>query len=189
LDEKKYSFTPEERKLILERGKKYFEELEKEVVKQLCLKLENAPRDLGTEANDAVSEDDITAKLEQRIIEVAKQVVTARLETNRISGKLDKGYVEVPRFKFDFEMRLAAAKMLNEKTGSFKSWADDAKADINKQLKQIVDDALNLDHFKDFKPSLLSRPVLEWYQQQQELLKLLPVPAPASPPLPPPPAK
>ena len=34
--------------------------------------------------------------------------------------------------------------------------------------------ALNIEHFKDFKPALLSRPVLEWYQQQQELLALLP---------------
>ena len=180
LDDKKYSFTPEERKLILERGKIYFEKLETEVVKQICQKLENAPRDLGAEANDAVSEDDITAKLERRIIEVAKQVILAQVETNRISGKLDKGYVAVPRFKYDFDVRLAAAKMLNEKTGSFKSWADDAKADLNKQLKQIVDDSLNLDHFKDFKPSLLSRPVLDWYQQQQEILKLLPAPAGAT---------
>ncbi len=50
-------------------------------------KLENAPRDLGTEANDSLGEDDITAKLEQRIIEIAKYVITAKVETNRISGK------------------------------------------------------------------------------------------------------
>jgi len=191
LDEKRYSFTPAEKELILQRGRKYFEALQKEVVKQFCLKLENAPRDLGTEANDAVSEDDITAKLEQRVIEIAKHLLTARVETNRISGRLDKGYVEVPRFQYDFDVRLAAAKMLNEKTGSFKGWADDAKVELNKQLKQILNDALNLDHFKDFKPSMLSRPVLEWYQQQQELLKLLPVPPPSGPPAPPaaPPAK
>ncbi len=48
LDDKKYSFTKEERELILERGKKYFAELEKELVKQVCLKLETAPRNLGT---------------------------------------------------------------------------------------------------------------------------------------------
>lgn len=189
LDEKKYSFTPEERTLILQRGKTYFEELEKAVVRQLCQKLENAPRDLGTEANDTVSEDDITAKLEQRIIEVARQVIMARVETNRISGRVGKSYVQVPKFKYDFDVRLAAAKMLNEKTGSFKGWADDAKADLNKQLKQQVDEALNLEHFKDFKPSLLSRPLLDWYQQQQEILKLLPAPAPPSGPPSTPPAK
>jgi hypothetical protein len=190
LDDKKYSFTPEERALILERGKKYFEELEKAYVKQLCHKLEDAPRDLGAEANDTISEDDIIAKLEHRIVEVAKDVVTTTVDTNRISGKLDKSYVEVPTFKYDQETRVAAAKMLNEKTGSYKSWADDAKSDLNAQLKKQIEEALNISHFKDFQVSLLSRPLREWYQQQQELLALLPPnpPAPgatAPPPLPP----
>ena len=189
LDDKKYSFTPEERALILERGKKYFEELQKAYVKGLCKKLEDAPRDLGAEANDTVSEDDITAKLEHRIIEVAKDVITTIVDTNRISGKLDKSYVEVPVFKYDQETRVAAAKMLNEKTGSYKSWADDAKSDLNAQLKKQIEEALNISHFKDFQVSLLSRPLREWYQQQQELLALLPPnpPAPgatAPPPLP-----
>jgi len=185
LDDKKYSFTPAERDLIQQRGRKFFEELEKETVKQVCRKLENAPRDLGVEATGGVGEDDITAKLEARIIEVAKNVVTAKAETNRITGQVDKSTVEVPAFKYDQETRLAAARMLGEKNGSFKGWADDAKADLNGQLRKIVEEALNLAHFKDFQVSLLSRPLREWYQQQQELIALLP-PAPnaTTPPLP-----
>jgi hypothetical protein len=179
LDDKKYSFTKEERELILKRGKKYFAELEKELVKQICLKLENAPRDLGTEADGAIGEEDIVAKLEQRIIEVAKYVITARSETKRVVGKVDKSYVEVPEYKYDHETRLAAAKSLNEKTGSFKGWADDAKGELNGQLKRQVEEAMNIAHFKDFKVSLLSRPLREWYQQQQEILQLLPPSAPA----------
>ena len=96
----------------------------------------------------------------------------------------------MPQFKYEHETRLAAAKTLNEKTGSFKGWADDAKAELNGLLKKQVEEALNISHFKDFTVSLLSRPLREWYQQQQELLALLPaappapnVPAPA--PLPP----
>jgi hypothetical protein len=189
LDDKKYSFTAEERELILKRGKQYFKDLEKELVKAFCQKLEDAPRNLGAEAVDAVSEDDITAKLEQRIIEVAKTVITAREETNRISGKVDKSYVEVPVFKYKQETRLAAAKALNEKTGSFKGWADDAKNELNGQLKKQIEESLNIAHFKDFQVSLLSRPLRNWYQEQQELLALLPTtpPAPgasAPPPLP-----
>ena len=191
LDDKKYSFTKEERELIVQRGSKYFAELEKELVKQVCLKLENAPRNLGAEADGAIGEDDIVAKLEQRIIEVAKAVITARSETNRVVGKVDKSYVQVLEYKYDHETRLAAAKALNEKTGSFKGWADDAKSELNGQLKKQVEEALNLDHFKDFKVSLLSRPLREWYQQQQEILQLLPVapPAPGAPPATPLPAK
>jgi len=180
LDDKKYSFTPAERDLIQQRGRKFFEELEKETVKQVCRKLENAPRDLGVEATGGVGEDDITAKLEARIIEVAKNVVTAKAETNHITGQVDKSTVEVPVFKYDQETRLAAARMLGEKNGSFKGWADDAKAELNGQLRKIVEEALNLTHFKDFQVSLLSRPLREWYQQQQEILQLLPVP-PAGP--------
>lgn len=191
LDDKKYSFTPAERALILERGKKYFEKLEDEYIKQLCKKLEDAPRDLGEEANDTIAEDDITAKLEQRIIEVAKTVIMAKVETNRISGRVDKSYVEVPTYKYDQETRVAAAKALNEKTGSYKSWADDAKSELNAQLKKQVEEALNIAHFKDFQVSMLSRPLREWYQQQQEILGLLPTtpPAPGAPAPPPLPAK
>jgi hypothetical protein len=174
LDDKKYSFTPAERDLILQRGKKYFAELEKELVKQICQRLENAPRDLGSEASDNVGEDDIVAKLETRIMEVAKYVVMAKDETNRIAGRVDKSFVQVPVFKYDQDTRLAAAKSLNEKTGSFKGWADDAKGELNSQLKKQVEEALNIAHFKDFKVSLLSRPLREWYQQQQEILQLLP---------------
>jgi len=186
LDDQKYSFTPAERELILQRGKKYFTELEKELVKQLCHKLENSSRDLGAEANSFVHEDDITAKLEQRIIEIAKQVITTETKTNRISGTVDKSHVQVPEFTYDQETRVAAAKMLNEKTGSFKSWADDAKSELHASLKKQVEEALNIAHFKDFKVSLLSRPLRDWYQQQQEVLGLLPAGpnASAAPPLP-----
>ena len=198
LDDKKYSFTKEERALILQRGSKCFEELEEELTKQICQRLENAPRTLGVEAAKTVGEEDIVAKLEQRIIELAKLVVMTKhnpAETNdtpRVAGKLDKGYVEVVDFKFDLDTRLAAAKMLNEKTGSFKGWADDAKTDLNNQLKGEVESALNLNHFKDFKVALLSRSLREWYQRQQDLLAMLPLipatnppPGGGSPPLPP----
>lgn len=191
LDDKKYSFTPAEQKLILQRGRKYFEGLEKEIVKQVCLKLENAPRDLGMEATGSVGEDDIVAQLEQRIIEIAKYVVTTQDETNLVTGRVDKSYVQVPVFKYDQATRLAAAKMLNDKTGSYPDWADDAKGELNAQLKKQVEEAMNISHFKDFKVSLLSRPLREWYQQQQELLALLPAspPAPNTPATPPLPAK
>ena len=86
------------------------------------------------------------ARLEQRIIEVAKYVITAKNETNRITGRIDKSYVEVPEYKYDHATRLAAAKALNEKTGSFKGWADDAKADLNGQLKKQVEEAMNIAH-------------------------------------------
>jgi hypothetical protein len=174
LDDQKTSFTKEEHDLIVQRGRKYFEQLEKEVVKQVCVKLEDAPRTLGVEANGAVGEDDAVAKLEQRIIELAKIVVMAKDETNRISGKLDAGRVEVTEFKYDQETRLAAAKALNEKTGSFKGWADDAKSDLNADLKKDVEASLLIEHLKDFKVSQLSRPLREWYQHQQDLLTLLP---------------
>ena len=183
LDEKKYSFTKEERELILKRSKKFFEELEKEVVKQVCQRLTNAPRTLGVEASGAAGEEDIVAKLEQRIIEMAKLVITAKDETNRLDGKVDKGYVQVVDFKYDQETRLAAARALTTRPGSFNGWAEDAKSDLNTQLKNDVEAALNLSHFKDFKVSLLSRSMREWYQKQQDVLALLP-PAPGSPTLP-----
>jgi hypothetical protein len=183
LDGKTYSFTDADRALILDRGQKFFAALEKELVKQTCGRLENAPRDLGVQAGagGTVSEDDITAKLEQRIIEIAKYVVTAQNETNTISGKVDKSYVQVPVYLYDQETRLSAARMLGEKNGSFAGWADDAKAALNSQLRKQIEDALNISHFKDFTVALLSRPLRDWYQQQLGILALLP-PAPGSPP-------
>jgi hypothetical protein len=183
LDEKKYSFTKEEHDLIIKRSRKFFEELEKAVVKEVCQRLTNAPRTLGIEASGAAGEEDIVAKVEQRIIEMAKIVITAKEDDKRVEGKVDKGYVEVSNFKYDQDTRLAAAKALDDKTGSFKGWAEDAKSDLNTQLKNDVEAALNLAHFKDFKVSLLSRSVREWYQKQQDVLALLP-PAPGNSTLP-----
>ena len=174
LDDKKYSFTKEEQELIVKRGQKFFEELEKEVIRQVCQRLTNASRDLDFEANGHVSEDDALAKLDQRIIDLAKLVITTQDETNRIEGKEDKQIVSVPHFKYDQATRLDAARMLGPSTGSYKGWADSAKSDINDALKKEIDIALGLDHYKDFKPSVLSRPLEEWYQEQQEILGLLP---------------
>jgi len=152
-------------------------------VKQVCQRLTNAPRSLGIEASGAAGEEDIVAKTEQRIIELSKIVITAKEDSKRVGGKVDKGYVEVVSFKYDQDTRLAAAKALDDKTGSFKGWAEDAKSELNTQLKNDVEAALNLAHFKDFKVSLLSRSVREWYQKQQDVLALLP-PAPGSSSLP-----
>ena len=91
-----------------------------------------------------------------------------------IQGKEDKAIVSVPHFKYDQGTRLEAARMLGPTTGFYKTWADAAKTDINEALKKEVDAALALDHYKDFKLALLSRPLQEWYQEQQEILALLP---------------
>jgi hypothetical protein len=174
LDDKKYSFTKDERELILKRGQKCFEELEKEVVRRVCQHLTTTSRNLDFDANGYESDDDVLAKLDQRVIDLAKLVITTQDETNKIEGKEDKQNVSVPKFKYDQATRLDAAKMLGPTTGSYKTWADEAKSDIHEALKKEVDSALGLDHYKDFKPSVLSRPLQEWYQEQQEILALLP---------------
>jgi hypothetical protein len=174
LDDKKYSFTKEERELIVKRGQKCFEELEKEVVRRVCQRLTTASRNLDFDANGYEKDDDVLAKLDQRVIDLAKLVITTQDETNRIDGKEDKQTVSVPKFKYDQATRLDAAKMLGPTTGSYKTWADEAKSDIHEALKKEVDSALGLDHYKDFKPSVLSRPLQEWYQEQQEILAMLP---------------
>ena len=147
LDDKKTNFTKEEHDLIIQRGKKFLSSnSKKKPSSRSGLRLEDAPRTLGVEATGAVSEDDAVSKLEQRIIELAKIVVTAKDETNKLSGKLDAGRVEVAEFKYDQETRLAAAKALNERTGSFKGWAEDAKSGIlNGDLKKDVEASLLID--------------------------------------------
>jgi hypothetical protein len=182
LDDKTNSFTAEEKKLILERGKAYFVELEKEVVKRACLVLEKAGRDLGVEATGAVGDDDLVAKLERRIMDLAKAVITAKDDTKRRKGKVDKSLVEVVDYKYDQETRLAAARTLADPIGSFKGWSADAKGDLNKQLKDEVDAALNIQRFKEFQDSILSRPLREWYLNQQAILALLPPKKGAEPP-------
>lgn len=187
LDEQKYSFTPDEQKLILERGSKMFKELEEAVVARVLRSYENATRDLGLKANDVLAEDDAVSQLEKRVIEVAKTVIMAKDDNRRIKGKVDKANVEVVEFRYDNETRLAAAKALNDKTGSFSAWAMEAKGDLNKALKDDVEAALNIPNFKSFQDSMLSRALREWYLEQQELLKLLPPkrePSKAEPPKP-----
>lgn len=174
LDEEKYSFTEDEQKLIIERGRMMFEKLEEAVLARVLRSYENAPRDLSLKANDVLAEDDAVSQLEKRVIELARQVILAKHPTRRIKGRVDKANVEVVDYRFDDDTRLAAAKALNDKTGSFPAWATDAKGDLNKALKDEVEAALNIANFKSFQDAMLSRPLRDWYLKQQELLKLLP---------------
>ncbi len=181
LDEKNYAFSKEEKELILKRGKRFFEEFEKEVLKLACQTLEKAARDLGVQAFETVGDDDMVAKLEKRILDVAREVIMTRNEEERRRGRVDKAYVEVADFKYDLDTRLAAARMLADNIGSFKGWSVDAKGDLNKQLKDAVDAALNAQNFRDFQESILSRPLRDWYMNQQAVLALLPPKRPAAP--------
>jgi hypothetical protein len=174
LDEKRYSFTEAEKKVIIERGRRFFRELEEAVLRQVLARLENAPRDLAREANDVLPDDDLVAQFERRIIELAKHVVLAKEDSKRIRGKIDRAFIEVADFKYEQETRLAAAKALNDKTGSYRAWATDAKGDLNKALKDDIDAALNIVNLKEFRDSQLTRPLREWYLRQQDLLGLLP---------------
>lgn len=174
LDEQKYTFTPEEQKLMLERGTKFFGELEEAVIARVLRSYENAPRDLGVAAFGVLGDDDIVSQLEKRVIELARLVITAKDEKRSIRGKVDKASVEVAEYKYEYDTRLAAAKALNDKTGSYAAWAMEAKGDLNKALKDDVEAALNISNFKSFQDSMLSRPLREWYLKQQEILKLLP---------------
>ena len=136
--------------------------------------LEKAPRDLGNKATGGLTNEDVVAKLETRIVELARSVLTAKNEKARIRGKVDKAFVEVIDYKYEHETRIAAAKALNDKTGSFPSWSKEAKEKLHEELKKSVEESLNIGHFKEFEDSLLSRSLREWYLQQQEILKLLP---------------
>lgn len=174
LDEKKYSFTREEKQLILERARTFFQEFEKEVVRETLARLEDAPRTLGFAATESLAEEDVTARLERRIMDLARTVLTAKDEEKRLKGKVDKSLVEVVDYKYDNETRLAAAKALNDRTGSYRGWAIDAKSDLNKALKDDVEAALNIANFKEFRDSSLTRSLREWYLRQQDLLNFLP---------------
>ena len=89
--------------------------------------------------------------------------------------------MEVADFKYEHETRLAAAKALNDKTGSYRAWATEAKGDLNKALKDDVDAALNIVNLKEFRDSQLTRPLREWYLRQQDLLGSLPPLPPGGP--------
>lgn len=174
LDEETYAWTEEEKSIIVDRGTTLFHELEEAVIVEILKRYEKAPRDLGLQATGALSDDDAVANLEKRIIELAKSVLVEKDKDARIRGKVDKALVEVIDFHYEHETRLAAAKALNDKTGSFPAWAKEAKETLHEELKKSVDEALNIGHFKNFEDDLLSRSLREWYLKQQEILKLLP---------------
>lgn len=174
LDDKRTSFTADEIALIRKRGESFFQEFEKEVLKLVCQRMENLTRDLAMEAAGSLAESDPVARFEQRVLELARLIVLAKDDAKRLKGKVDKSLVEVIDFKYDHDIRLAAAKALNDRVGSFRGWAAETKGDMNKSLKDDVDGALNIGNFKDFKDTMLSRTLREWYLRQQDLLALLP---------------
>ncbi|MBC2605542.1 zinc-dependent metalloprotease [Pelagicoccus albus] len=174
LDGESYQWSDEEKEIILSRSKTLFDKLESEVLLHVLSNYEKAPRDLGLAATGNLSDEDSVARLETLIIDLAKKVILERSKDDRIKGKVDKAFVEVPDFKYDYEIRLAAAKALNDKTGSFESWSKEAKQELHQALKKAVEDSLNIGLFKDFSDKLLSRSLREWYIREQNLLKLLP---------------
>lgn len=183
LDDETYTWTEEEKAIILQQGTALFEELEEALLLKILTHLEKAPRDLGLKATGTLTDDDAVAKLEARIIDLAKYVLVTKAKESRIKGKVDKSLVEVVDYRYKHETRLAAAKALNDKTGSFVSWAKEAKEKLHEEIKKSVDESLNIGHFKKFEESLLSRSLRKWYLEQQAILKLLPpakkAPAPA----------
>ena len=171
----KYCFTDEEKKLIKERGKSFFEAYEKELINRICQSLGSASRDLGVQANGGVSEDDVVAKLEKQILALAKAVIMAKDESKVRRGKVaSKATVEVIDFKYDLETRLAAAQMLNDGTGSFRAWSKEARSSLHDELKKAVDDAVLATDISSFNDNKLSRTLREWYLDQQRVLQLLP---------------
>ncbi len=186
LDEKPASFSKVDKDLILRRAKLYFDEFEKEVLKKMCQKLEKSPRDLGVQALEEVSDDDVVARLERRIVDVAREVIMARNEERRHKGKVDKSLVEVVEFRHDLETRTTAARMLADGAGSFRSWAVESRTDLAKALKDAVDAGLNVQNMREFKESMLSRTLRDWYLNQQSVLGVLgskgmPMPLPPPP--------
>ena len=174
LDEETYEWTDEEKAIILKQGKALFGELEEAVLLKIFEVLEKAPRDLAVKATGGLSDEDAVSKLETRIVELAKAVLEAKDKESRIRGKVDKAFVEVVDFKYKHETRMAAAKALNDKTGSFQAWSKEAKEKLHESLKKSVEESLNIGHFKKFEDSMLSRSLREWYLKQQAIIKLLP---------------
>jgi hypothetical protein len=173
LDEQPASFTKEDKELILRRGRMYFAALEKEVLKQLCQKLEKAPRDIAVQGFEEVAEDDVVARLEKRIVDLAREIILSRNEDKRHKGRVDRSFVEVVEFRYELETRMTAARMLAESAGSFRSWATEARGDLSKALREAVDASLNVQNFREFKEAQLSRPLRDWYLNQQNVLGAL----------------
>lgn len=175
LDDKQYEFTDEEKELMQKRAKLFFQKLGDAVVLEVCKVFGAAERNLGIEAHGRLADEDIVSQLEKRIVEFADRVITEQDEEKLIKGKVSKARVEVIDFKYSVPTRLAAARMLSDRVGSFKSWAKVGRSDINKKLKEQVEDQLGIKQFKAFKDTMLSRSLHKWYLDQQEILKLLPI--------------
>ena len=190
LDDKEYEFTEEERKLIAERAETLFAKLSDALVLEACNIFASVRRDLGVAANEVLADNDIVSQLEKRIIEFAEKVILAKDQKKIIKGKINgKASVEVTGYKYAHPTRLAAARMLSDSIGSYKSWSKEGKSAINKKLKGEVEDVLLIKHLKSFKDSMLSRSLRKWYLDQQEILRLLPAIRSSSPPPSPPPSK
>ena len=190
LDDREYEFTEEERKLIAERAKTLFAKMSDALVLEACNIFASVRRDLGVAANEVLADEDIVSQLEKRIIEFAEKVILAKDKEKIIKGKIDgKASVEVTGYKYAHPTRLAAARMLSDSIGSYKSWSKEGKSAINKKLKGEVEDVLLIKHLKSFKDSMLSRSLRKWYLDQQEILRLLPAIRSSSPPPSPPPSK
>jgi hypothetical protein len=176
-DGQTHSFTPEEKELIKARGKLFFETFEKEFLKLACQSLSRATRDLGVKATGAVGDDDIVAQMEKQVLALGKAIIMAKDTSKVRRGKVMTSIVEVHDYKYDLETRMAAAQMLNDGIGSYRSWSRDVRGQIGTELRGEVDGSLNAGALNGFNESKLTRQLRDWYLEQQQVLSMLP-PAP-----------
>ena len=181
LDEKEHSFTDDEKKIIVERAGKLFAEVEPLLLRMVMDSLGRSSRDIGLKAEGYIGESDLISKFEERIINLAEYVITAK-GSDKIEGKLNKSHVTITDYKFDMDVRMSAARALTDSIGSFDGWAKKAKGDIHNKVKGEIESMLNSGNLKSFSDSMLSRPLREWYLKQQSLLKLLPPMRSSTPP-------
>ncbi len=175
LDDQEHQFTEEERKLIAERADALFDKLSEAIILEACNIFGSARRDLGLAAHESLHDDDIVFQLEKRIIEFAGNVILAKDKKKTVKGKLDGLPFEVPNYKYAHKTRIAAARMLSDGIGSYKSWSKEGKSALGKKFKDEVEKVLLIKKLKSFKDTMLSRSLRKWYLDQQEIMKLLPV--------------
>ncbi len=174
LDDEKHSFTDEEKELILARAKEAAVLIEEQLIRSFFNVIANAKRDLGLAANGSVGDDDVIAKMESRIGEMARQTLLAKDESKRVKGKVGGAIVEVVDYKYSKETRLAASRALSGGSGSFPEWSREVQGSLHEALKNEVETALTIPLMKSFKTSMLSRSLRQWYLEQQEVLRTLP---------------
>ncbi len=195
-----YSFSEEEKKVMRANAKIYMVRLQEELVRLDLLSLSGASEPKETpaveddadkpEVSDKAEEvllqknlgEDLIKVIKQRVdkyvFQISGEVIPVKLSLLPEEGEKKAQTVKtisakLPRFKYSYEIRLAAVKLLSESHSEDIAFGIAEKANYVQRFKKMITKILNVDDLDKVDLNHLSHEEVQWLLENKKILEVL----------------